>query len=288
MRPGDAGPDGGDVDFGRCPLRREEPDVALDGEIRPRVERRGFDLTFPHGPHDGESRIPLLPLRLGLLVRGRSAPEILPRQSVLLLREFQRVWLPLPGVELRLQSRDLLLQGFDLGIAGRGCIEVLHLPLHGAVGLGGPTHGVVGGCRFPGRSEPVVQKREGVVAEGHHAFLLLPLGPELLGGLALIREGRLCLSVRHGRVDSLLLLLRLLSAAQDSSDEKDAEDRGCGTRDPYLLFPPPFECGRRILLRPRFIRLCHIRFKVLTVEFRYVRFRCRAFPGRDTIAMRPS
>ena len=73
--------------------RREKSQVTFDGEIRPRVERRGFDLTLPNGLHDGQTRIPSLLRRPGLFVRGRSAAEILPGELVLLLGQFQRIGL---------------------------------------------------------------------------------------------------------------------------------------------------------------------------------------------------
>ena len=104
--------------------RREKSQVAFDGEIRPCVERRCFDLTLPHGPHDRQARIPPLLWRPGLFVRGRSAAEILPCELVLLLGQFQRIGLLPLGVELGLQGCDLLFQGFDLGIALRSGVEV--------------------------------------------------------------------------------------------------------------------------------------------------------------------
>lgn len=99
--------------------RREKSQVALDSEIRPRIERRGFDLTLPNGLHDGQTRIPSLLRRPGLFVGGRSAAEILPCELVLLLGQLQRIGLLPLGVELGLQGRDLLFQCFDLGIAAR-------------------------------------------------------------------------------------------------------------------------------------------------------------------------
>ena len=82
------------------------------------IERRGFDLTFPHGPHDRQARIlPLLRRLNGFFVRGRSAAEIFPGELVLLLGQFQRIGLLPLGVELGLQGRDLFFQCFDLGIA---------------------------------------------------------------------------------------------------------------------------------------------------------------------------
>ena len=117
--------------------RREKSQVALDGEIRPRIERRGFDLTFPNGPHDGQVRILPLLCRLNcFFIQGRSATEILPCELVLLLGQFQRVGLLPLGVELGLQGRDLLFQCFDLGIAarrGRG-VESRHFTRYPPVG----------------------------------------------------------------------------------------------------------------------------------------------------------
>ena len=117
--------------------RREKSQVALDGEIRPRIERRGFDLTFPNGPHDGQVRILPLLYRLNcFFIQGRSATEILPCELVLLLGQFQRVGLLPLGIELGLQGRDLLFQCFDLGIAarrGRG-VESRHFTRYPPVG----------------------------------------------------------------------------------------------------------------------------------------------------------
>jgi len=103
--------------------RREKSQVTFDGEIRPRIECRGFDLTLPNGLHDGQTRIPSLLRRPGLFVRGRSAAEILPCELVLLLGQFQRIGLLPLGVELGLQGRDLLFQCFDLGIAARRVVS---------------------------------------------------------------------------------------------------------------------------------------------------------------------
>ena len=116
--------------------RREKSQVALDSEIRPRIERRGFDLTLPNGLHDGQTRIPSLLRRPGLFVGGRSAAEILPCELVLLLGQLQRIGLLPLGVELGLQGRDLLFQCFDLGIAarrGRG-VESRHFTRYPPVG----------------------------------------------------------------------------------------------------------------------------------------------------------
>ena len=112
-----AGFDGRNIGMLNATCRREKSQVTFDGEIRPRIERRGFDLTFPHGPHDGQARIPSLLRRPGLFVRGRSSAEIFPGELVLLLGQFQRIGLLPLGVELGLQGRDLLFQCFDLGIA---------------------------------------------------------------------------------------------------------------------------------------------------------------------------
>ena len=118
------------------PCCREKSQVTFDGEIRPRIECRGFDLTLPNGLHDGQTRIPSLLRRPGLFVRGRSAAEILPCELVLLLGQFQRVGLLPLGIELGLQGRDLLFQCFDLGIAarrGRG-VESRHFTRYPPVG----------------------------------------------------------------------------------------------------------------------------------------------------------
>ena len=189
--------------------RREKSEVALDGEIRPRVERRGFDLAFLNGPHYGQARIPSLLWRPGLFVRGRSVAEILPCELVLLLGQLQRVGLLPLGVELGLQGRDLLFQDFDLGIALRSGVEALYLPLHGPVGLGGPLCGVIRRCRLLGGFESVVQQRERVVAECHHASLLLFLAAELFRGFAFVSDGGLRLAVRDRRIDPRGSLLGL-------------------------------------------------------------------------------
>ena len=117
--------------------RREKSQVAFDGEIRPCVERRCFDLTLPHGPHDRQARIlPLLCLLNSFFTYGRSAAEILPCELVLLLGQLQRVGLLPFGVELGLQGRDLLFQCFDLGIAARRSrgVESRHFTRYPPVG----------------------------------------------------------------------------------------------------------------------------------------------------------
>ena len=60
LRLSDAGPHGRSVACGRAPFGCQESEVALDGEVRPRIERRGFDLALPNGPHHGQARIPPL------------------------------------------------------------------------------------------------------------------------------------------------------------------------------------------------------------------------------------
>ena len=242
---------------------REKSQVTFDGEIRPRIECRGFDLTLPNGLHDGQTRIPSLLRRPGLFVRGRSAAEILPCELVLLLGQFQRIGLLPLGVELGLQGCDLLFQGFDLGIALRSGVEALHLPLHGPVGLGGPQCGVVRRCRLLGRFEPVVQQRERVVAECHHASLLLLLAAELFRGFAFVSDGGLRLAVRDRRIDPRGPLLGLDGRRPEYEPQHDEEDASEDRREEqYLAFALPFELRRRVAAW--ILVFCHngLRFKM--------------------------
>ena len=243
---------------------REKSQVTFDGEIRPRVERRSFDLTLPHGPHDGQARIPPLLCRLNsFFIYGHSAAEILPCELVLLLGQLQRVGLLPLGVELGLQGRDLLFQGFHLGIALRSGVEALHLPLHGPVGLGGPQCGVVRRCRLLGRFEPVVQQRERVVAECHHASLLLLLAAELFRGFAFVSDGGLRLAVRDRRIDPRGPLLGLDGRRPEYEPQHDEEDASEDRREEqYLAFALPFELRRRVAAW--ILVFCHngLRFKM--------------------------
>ena len=236
--------------------RREKSQVTFDGEIRPRIERRGFDLTFPHGPHDGQARIPSLLRRPGLFVRGRSSAEIFPGELVLLLGQFQRIGLLPLGVELGLQGRDLFFQCFDLGIALRSGVEALHLPLHGPVGFGGPQCGIVRRYRLLGRFEPVVQQRERVVAKCHHAFLLLFLAAELFRGFAFVADGSLRFAVRDRRVDPRGSLLGLDGCRPEYEPQHNEEDTSKDRREEqHLAFALPFELRRRVAAR--ILVFCH-------------------------------
>ena len=237
--------------------RREKSQVTFDGEIRPRVERRGFDLTLPNGPHDRQARIlPLLRRLNSFFIYGHSAAEILPGELVLLLGQFQRIGLLPLGVELGLQGCDLLFQGFDLGIALRSGVEALHLPLHGPVGLGGPLCGVVRRCRLLGRFEPVVQQRERVVAECHHASLLLLLAAELFRGFAFVADGGLRLAVRNRRVDPRGPFLRLDGRRSEYKPHRDEEDASEDRREEqHLALAQPFELRRGVV--SRILVFCH-------------------------------
>ena len=251
-----AGLDGRNIGMRNATCRREKSQITFDGEIRPRVERRSFDLTLPNGPHDGQARIPSLLRRPGLFARGRSAAEIFSGELVLLLGQFQRVGLLPLGVELGLQGRDLLFQGFDLGIAQRSGIEALHLPLHGPVGLGGPQCGVVRRCRLLGSFEPVVQQRERVVAECHHAFLLLFLAAELFRGFAFVADGGLRLAVRNRRVDPRGPLLGLDGRRPEYEPQHDEEYASEDRREEqHLAFALPFELRRGVVAR--ILVFCH-------------------------------
>ena len=243
--------------------RREKSQVALDSEIRPRIERRGFDLTLPNGLHDGQTRIPSLLRRPGLFVGGRSAAEILPCELVLLLGQLQRIGLLPLGVELGLQGRDLLFQRFDLGIALRSGVEALHLPLHGPVGLGSPQCGVVRRCGFLGGFEPVVQQRERIVAECHHAFLLLLLAAELLRGFAFVSDGGLRLAVRNRRIDPRSSFLGLDGRRPEYKPHRDEEYTSEDRREEqHLAFALPLELRRGVVAR--ILVFCHngLRFKM--------------------------
>jgi hypothetical protein len=146
------------------------------------------------------------------------------------------------GVELRLQGCYLLFQGLDLGIAGRRGVESLHLPLHGPVGFGSPQRGVVRGSGLLGGFKSVVQERERVVAERHHAFLLLLLAAELFGGFAFVSDGGLRLAVRNRRVDPCGPLLRLDGHRPEDKpqhDEEDTSEDRC--EEQHLAFAQPFE-----------------------------------------------
>ena len=244
--------------------RREKSQVAFDGEIRPCVERRCFDLTLPHGPHDRQARIlPLLCLLNSFFIYGHSAAEILPGELVLLLGQFQRIGLLPLGVELGLQGCDLLFQGFDLGIALRSGVEALHLPLHGPVGLGGPQCGVVRRCRLLGRFEPVVQQRERVVAECHHASLLLLLAAELFRGFAFVSDGGLRFAVRNRRIDPRGPLLRLDGRRPEYEPQHNEEDASEDRRkEQHLALALPLELRRRVAAW--ILVFCHngLRFKM--------------------------
>ena len=186
----------------------------------------------------------------------RSASEIFSSKFVLLLSQFQRVGLPAPGVELRLQGRYLLLQGFNLGIAGRRGVEALHLPLHGPVGFGGPQCGVICRSWLLGRFKPVVQERERVVAERHHAFLLLLLAAELLGGFAFVADGGLRLAVRNRRVNPCGPFLGLDGRRPEykpQHDEEDTSEDRC--EEQHLAFALPLELRRGVVAR--ILVFCH-------------------------------
>ena len=244
--------------------RREKSQVAFDGEIRPCVERRCFDLTLPHGPHDRQARIlPLLCLLNSFFTYGRSAAEILPCELVLLLGQLQRVGLLPLGVELGLQGRDLLFQGFDLGIALRSGVEALHLPLHGPVGLGGLLCGVIRRCRLLGGFEPVVQQRKRVVAECHHASLLLLLAAELFRGFAFVSDGGLRLAVRDRRIDPRGPLLGLDGRRPEYEPQHNEEDASEDRRkEQHLALALPLELRRRVAAW--ILVFCHngLRFKM--------------------------
>ena len=231
--------------------RREKSQVTFDGEIRPRIECRGFDLTLPNGPHDRQARIlPLLRRLNSFFIYGHSAAEILPGELVLLLGQFQRIGLLPLGVELGLQGRDLLFQCFDLGIALRSGVEALHLPLHDPVGFGGPQCGIVRRYRLLGRFEPVVQQRERVVAECHHASLLLLLAAELFRGFAFVADGSLRFAVRDRRVDPRGSLLGLDGCRPEYEPQHDEEDASEDRREEqHLAFALPLELRRGVIAR---------------------------------------
>ena len=263
LRLSNTGPNGRYLILRRTSRRGQKTEVALDGEIRPRVERRGFDLTFPNGPHYGQARIPSRLRRPGLFVRGRSAAEILPCELVLLLGQFQRIGLLPLGIELGLQGCDLLFQGFDLGIALRSGVEALHLPLHVPVGLGGPLCGVVRRSKLFGGFEPVVQQRKRIVAECHHAFLLLFLAAELFRGFAFVADGGLRLAVRDRRIDPRGPLLGLDGRRPEYEPQHDEEDASEDRREEqHLAFALPFELRRRVAAW--ILVFCHngLRFKM--------------------------
>ena len=188
--------------------------------------------------------------------RGRSSAKILPCEFVLFFGQLQRVGLLPFGVELGLQGCDLLFERFDLGIAGWSGVEVLHLPLHGPIGLGGPLCGVICRSWLLGRFKPVVQEREGVVAERHHAFLLLLLAAELFGGFAFVADGGLRLAVRDRRVDPCGPFLGLDGRRPEDKPQHDEKDIPENRREEqHLAFALPLELRRGVVAR--ILIFCH-------------------------------
>ena len=155
-----------------------------------------------------------------------------------------------------MQGRDLLFERFDLGIAGWSGVEALHLPLHGPVGLGSPQCGVICRSWLLGGFKPVVQERERVVAERHHAFLLLLLAAELFGGFAFVSDGGLRLAVRNRRVNPCGPLLRLDGRRPEDKpqhgEEDTSEDR---CEEQHLAFALPLELRRGVVAR--ILVVCH-------------------------------
>lgn len=111
-------------------------------------------------------------------------------------------------------------------------------------------------CEFLGRFEPVVQQRERIVAECHHAFLLLFLAAELFRGFAFVADGGLRFAVRNGGIDPRGPFLRLDGCRPEYEPQHDEEYASEDRREEqHLAFALPLELRRRVVAR--ILVVCH-------------------------------